>query len=96
MQLKNYMEVIVKDTIEDILPDINVCRCERCKLDIAAKALNDLPPKYVVTQKGEIFSKINKLRSQFEVDVITAITKAAILVKRNPSHDETGAEIERS
>ncbi len=96
MQLKNYMEVIVKDTIEDILPDINVCRCERCKLDIAAKALNDLPPKYVVTQKGEIFSKINKLRSQFEVDVIAAITKAAILVKRNPSHDETGAEIERS
>jgi hypothetical protein len=25
--------------------------------------------------------------AQFEVDVISAITKAAIIVKRNPNHD---------
>ena len=45
-------------------------------MDIASKALNDLPPHYVVTEKGEVYSKINALRQQFEVDVISAITKA--------------------
>lgn len=86
-QMKNYMEEIVAGSIDDILKDINMCKCARCKLDITAKALNDLPPQYIVTQKGEIYSKINKLRLQFEVDVISAITKAAIIVKRNPNHD---------
>jgi len=49
--------------------------------------LNDLPPQYIVTKRGEIYSKINNLKAQFEVDVISAITKAAILVKRNPNHN---------
>jgi competence protein ComFB len=87
LQLNNYMEEIVMDTIDDVLKDIKMCNCDRCKMDIAAKALNDLPPQYIVTRKGEVYSKINNLRSQFEVDVISAITKAAILVKRYPSHD---------
>jgi competence protein ComFB len=81
------MEEIVLSAMQDILRDIKVCTCERCRYDIAAKALNDLPPQYIVTQKGVIYSKINNLKSQFEVDVISAITKAAILVKRNPNHD---------
>ena len=84
--MKNYMEEIVISSMDEILKDINMCQCDRCKLDIAAKALNDLPPQYIVTQRGEIYSKINNLKTQFEVDVISAITKAAIIVKRNPSH----------
>lgn len=86
--MKNYMEEIVMSAADDILKDINMCTCSKCRLDVVAKALNDLPPQYIVTQKGEIYSKINNLKAQFEVDVIAAITKAAILVKRNPMHDE--------
>jgi competence protein ComFB len=88
LSMRNYMEVIVMSTMDDILKDINMCKCEKCKLDIAAKALNDLPPQYIVTEKGEIYSKIKNLKAQFEVDVIAAITKAAILVKRNPMHND--------
>lgn len=86
-QIKNYMEVIVFNLMSEVLPDINVCRCEKCRLDIAAIALDDLPPKYIVTEKGELYTKIDALQQQFEVDVISAITKAAVLVKRNPRHD---------
>ena len=86
-QLKNYMEEIVFNSLKEVLQDINVCSCEKCMLDIAAIALNDLPPKYIVTEKGELYSKINALKQQFEVDVIAAITKAAVLVKRRPRHE---------
>lgn len=86
-QLKNYMEEIVFNMMKEVLTDINMCTCELCLLDVAAIALNDLPPKYIVTEKGELYSKIHALRQQFEVDVIAAITKAAVLVKRNPRHD---------
>jgi competence protein ComFB len=87
LQIKNYMEEVVLHSIDDILKDINMCKCDVCRMDIIAKSLNDLPPQYVVTKKGEVYSKINNLRTQFEVDVISAITKAAILVKRYPRHD---------
>lgn len=86
-QLKNYMEEIVFNLMEDILKDIKMCNCEKCVMDISAIALNDLPPKYIVTEKGELYSKINALQQQFEVDVIAAITKAAVIVKRRPRHE---------
>jgi len=88
MQLKNYMEEVVFSMMENVLNDIDVCKCEQCLLDIAAIALNKLPPKYIVTEKGELYSKINSLIQQFEVDVVSAITKAAIIVKENPRHKE--------
>lgn len=43
-QIKNYMEEIVFSLMKEVLADINVCSCEKCKMDIAAIALNDLPP----------------------------------------------------
>ena len=86
-QLKNYMEEIVFSLVKEVLDDINVCTCEKCILDIAAIALNDLPSRYIVSEKGELYSKINSLKQQFEVDVISAITKAAVLVKRRPRHE---------
>lgn len=86
-RLKNYMEEFVLSQLNEVLTDINMCKCEKCRMDIAALALNDLPPKYVITEKGELYSKINSLRQQFEVDVIAAITKAAVMVKRSPRHD---------
>jgi competence protein ComFB len=85
--LKNYMEEFVFNQMAEVLDDINMCKCEKCIMDIAAIALNDLPPKYIVTKKGELFSKVDSLRQQFEVDIIAAITKAAVIVKRNPRHD---------
>jgi competence protein ComFB len=86
--LKNYMEEVVFNLMPDILKDINMCTCEKCVLDISAIALNDLPPKYIVSEKGELYSRIDALTQQFEVDIISAVIKAAVLVKRNPRHDK--------
>ncbi|HHW48562.1 MAG TPA: late competence development ComFB family protein [Clostridiaceae bacterium] len=80
------MEEIVFKMMKKVLNDLDVCKCDKCMLDIAAIALNKLPPKYVVTEKGELFSKVNILIQQFEVDIVSAITKAAIQVKNNPRH----------
>lgn len=100
MKLKNYMEEVVFSSMDEVLKGMDMCKCDRCKLDIAAKALNDLPPKYVVTEKGEIYSKVDTLKAQFGVDVTSAIMRAAMIVKRNPHHDmedddENNGDIEK-
>jgi len=84
-QIRNYMEIIVDDCINDLLKNLHVCDCEVCMLDIKAKALNKLPPQYFLTKKGEMFIKLNMLRTQFEADVASAIAEAAVYVNNNPN-----------
>ncbi len=86
-EIRNYMEVCVQEMLESVLDNINGCKCEKCKLDITAIALNTLPPKYVVTKKGELYAKLNAFQQQIDVDLISAITKAAVIVSRYPRHD---------
>lgn len=86
-KLKNYMEELVIKKTDDLLKLMNICRCEKCRLDIVAIALNELPTRYVVSEKGELYTKLNELEQQFEIDVETAIVKAAVLVSRNPKHN---------
>ncbi|AEF17197.1 Late competence development protein ComFB [Thermoanaerobacterium xylanolyticum LX-11] len=88
MELKNYMEEAVKDVIDNVLKDLDVCKCGKCKLDIMALTLNNLPPKYYDTEKGEVYTKVNELKRQFEVDIISQITKAAFYVNQHKRHGE--------
>ena len=86
MRIKNYMEDVVFMMIDDVLRSISFECCPKCVMDIAAIALNELPSEYVVTDVGEVYMKVKNLQSQFEADVIAAITKAAEKVKKNPRH----------
>lgn len=89
MIMGNYMEEVVDRTIEEILARReDVCKCERCKLDIKALALNHLPPKYVVTDIGYIYTKVNELENQFKADITVAVTNALKVIRKNPRHDE--------
>ena len=87
MELKNYMEKLVMEKL-DIVINANptVCKCERCRHDIAALSLNSLPTHYVVTSSGATYSKIKSLDQQFHVDIVSAITQAIKIVKTSPHH----------
>lgn len=63
------------------------CNCDKCKLDIAAIALNSLSPNYVVTKYGYVYAKAKNLNYQFNIDVIMAVTKAIEIVGKSPKHD---------
>lgn len=89
MQLKNYMEVMVWEQLDSVLEGHrDACRCQKCRYDIAALALNYLPPRYVVTEQGETFTRIHSLEQQFSIDIVTAITHAIIIVNRQPQHEQ--------
>lgn len=89
MEMKNYMEDIIRDRMPSVLKGMSdVCMCERCNMDRLAFALNNMPPKYIVTPKGKMYAKINILQGQFDADVVRAITDAAVRVDKSPRHDE--------
>jgi competence protein ComFB len=89
MKVYNYMEDIVRDEIDKLLANANtkdICQCQKCRLDMAAWALNRLPPQYVVSDKGRIYTKLNEQNVQFHVDVIREVTRAILKVGKNPRH----------
>ena len=86
VNLKNYMEDCVQEMIPTVLKGMDMCTCDHCKMDIMAYALNNLPPKYIVTRKGQLYTKLEAMHSQFDADIVTAVTTGAKLVSENPRH----------
>jgi len=87
MKVHNFMEDIVKDELDNLLAGKeNICKCVKCKLDMMAWALNKLPPKYIVSDKGRIFTRLQEVESQFRADVTIELMKAVSKISKNPQH----------
>ena len=86
--VKNYMEIIVEDILEDMLENADLkCKCEVCKDDIKAMTLNNLKPIYVATEKGVLYTRLKEFSLQFKADVVQEILSSIKKVNNNPSHD---------
>ena len=84
--LKNYMEEAVQEKLPTIIKQMGLCDCSRCKYDMMAYVLNKLPPKYVVTNKGSLFAKLDIIQSQMDTDILSHLVQAAKIVKDRPNH----------
>jgi len=87
MQLVNFMEEAVRRVLEEMQqegPTGAGDLTEMARMDVLAYALNRLPPKYVVTQKGHLYTRVNELQQQFRTDILVELTKAIAFVKAHP------------
>jgi competence protein ComFB len=88
MELHNLLEDEVSNIINKLLKDKeDICTCDKCKLDIAAIALNNLKPRYVVTEKGALYGKLDTLDYQFDADLVKEVIKAINIVVNKPHHE---------
>lgn len=90
---RNLMEEVVDNLLDECIKKAGACSCTQCRADIRAYALNHLPPKYVVSTRGNIFSRVNTIASQSRADIITAILQGIKLLSDKPRHDDTGQSI---
>lgn len=85
MLLVNAMEDMVLDRLDTTLARFNCCKCNKCKKDIAAVALNRLTPKYIVLKEGDT-EKRKWIEDEYGSQVTGALVQAILLVKKNPRH----------
>lgn len=83
---RNIMEDLVEDQFDEIKDELDCCTCAQCRSDIIAHALNQLPPKYVVSHTGELITKLHNLEVQKVTDVRRYLIEASQIVKANPRH----------
>jgi competence protein ComFB len=99
MRLKNYVEDLVIETVKIVLKDRPDIRPSRAfLLDVAAYALNRIPPKYITSDRGftrEFVSATNGNGEGGEkllnvIELITTVNRAVDVVARR-RRDETPA-----
>ena len=85
----NVMEEIVESLVTVLLfsPDYQMfCHCEKCRNDIIAYSLNNLPHHYITTEKGRdvVFSQLNTEENRKWIN--KRIISAIHLVGNYPKH----------
>ncbi|MFB0921461.1 MAG: late competence development ComFB family protein [Oscillospiraceae bacterium] len=86
MILANTTEELVRMTVDEVISKMDMCSCEICKLNACAIALNNLEPHYVTTTRGRLIAKIITLKMNHHTEVLVEVTKALLIVKKNPLH----------
>ncbi len=82
--LVNIMEYLVIDKLDAAYEKFNnCCKCDKCRQDAAALALNKLKPKYIVVEESQIPLQIAKNNTP---EVATSIVQAILQVKAHPQH----------
>lgn len=86
----NVMEECVKDRCEEYMVKLGICTCDRCRNDVMALALSNLPPKYIVTEKTAAAPLLNFFRSKFSSYIMAELTKACFAINSRPRHEPEG------
>lgn len=87
--LHNTMEDLVIRFLEEILKDKeDVCKCDYCKTDMAAYALNRIKPMYVVSSRGVIHTEnFKRKKIQEEIDIYAVVIEAVNVVSKLKRHE---------
>jgi len=87
-QLRNQTEEAVRAYLDKWYGESNACQCEGCRLDVMAIMLNNLKPKYVVTDSGALYAQMDDFNIQHRIDFMSEMTKAIKIISDRPRHVE--------
>ncbi len=83
----NVMQVLVEEKAPKYVKMFGLCSCERCMEDVKALTLNNLPPKYVVVERGDMIPRLTVYEGKFSSDITAQLLHACKLVMERPHHD---------
>lgn len=79
----NLMELLVTEKLDAAFDKFNCCKCNKCRKDAVAIALNNLHPKYVVIDPEQADALLTK---EMYAEATAAIVKAILVVRTHPRH----------
>ena len=79
----NVMEELVASKLDMAFNKFNCCKCDKCRQDVAALALNKIQPKYMILDKDEVKDIVNNYDNP---SIMSAIIQAMLTVMSHPRH----------
>ena len=86
-RMLNVMERILSNTdVVGQMKQYGVCLCSRCRADVQALVLTNLPSKYVIIDSTPTSPIIGYYEGNYRIKIAAEIAKACIKVKERPRH----------
>ncbi len=86
MKVHNIMEEIVERMLERVMESVPMCMCDQCCMDVLALALCSLPPRYISTDKGDVYLRYELYTDQMQAEITAALLRACGKVASSPRH----------
>lgn len=85
----NVMERLLADMegeMENEMRQNGVCMCDRCRADVQALVLTNMPAKYVIVDSSNASPILGYHKNRYKIAMLTEILKACSKVKESPRH----------
>ncbi len=83
----NVTQALVEAKVDKYIKLFGLCDCPRCRVDVIALALTNLPPKYVVAREHEMVPLLSVYEGKFNAAIVSQVMNACKLVMEHPRHD---------
>ncbi|MEA4933405.1 MAG: late competence development ComFB family protein [Lawsonibacter sp.] len=82
----NVMHALVEEKVDKYIRLFGLCTCPRCRIDVKALALSNLPAKYVVVGEQERIPMLSVYEGRYNAAVVSQVMWACKKVMYNPRH----------
>lgn len=82
----NVIQALVEDKVDKYIKNFKMCDCRRCRTDVIALALTNLPAKYIVIPEHESVPMLSIYESRYSAAVTAQIIAACQKVYEHPRH----------
>lgn len=82
----NVMHALVEEKVDKYIRLFGLCTCPRCRIDVKALALTNLPAKYVVIGEKERIPMLSVYEGRYNAAVVSQVMWACKKVMDNPRH----------
>ena len=73
--------------LTNMMEETVLSKIDQCKIDIAAFALNRLPPRYVHSLAGQLIHKFDASTTQMDAEITACVYNAIVRIGEDPNHD---------
>ena len=87
-QLVNLMEETVQNKITQLWEHTDYCKCDNCRFDVAAFALNRLPAKYVHSTAGAVIHRFESSTTQTDAEITAVVFQAIQRIGEKCHHEK--------
>ena len=85
----NVTQALVEDKADKYIKMFGLCGCNRCRIDVIALALSNLPAKYVVAKPHELIPRLSMYEQKYNAAVVTQVMSACRKVLDRPHHERS-------
>lgn len=85
-RIVNAYDGLVRQTVREAMEKQDMCRCEKCFLDVCTLVFNKGYSKFVTTLEGELYAKIPDMNHGDHIKLFVTVLEAIALVQKRPMH----------